>query len=240
MNSLIVGIAVTTFIATFTGGLIIFKFQKTLPYFFAFAAGSIISVSFLDILPESIEIANTTGIPLRYIMITVVSSIFFYSLLERYFLTHHFDEQDSHGHIMGPIGAGSLVVHSFLDGVAIGIAFQASSSIGLIVAFAVICHDITDGINTVVLMLKNKQPTKKAFYFLFMDAIAPLFGVLLASIVLLPPFILVFILSIFAGEFIYIGAASLLPEAYKYTSRKIILSMGIGILLILCLTSLLR
>ena len=56
---------------------------------------------------------------------------------------------------MGPIGAIGLVMHSFLDGAAIGIAYQANASMGFIVALAVISHDFTDGINTVVIMLKK-------------------------------------------------------------------------------------
>jgi ZIP family zinc transporter len=178
MESFVVIILFATFISTLMGGLIIVKFRKYLPYFFAFASGSLIAVSFLDILPESIEIANSINLPIRYLMLTAVFSFFFYSLLERFFLTHNIGKHDSHGHIMGPIGAGCLIMHSFLDGVAIGAAFKVNASVGLIVALAVICHDFTDGINTVTLMLKNRHKVKNAVLFLIFDALAPVLGVL--------------------------------------------------------------
>jgi ZIP family zinc transporter len=170
-------------------------------------------------------------------MLSVVASFFFYSLLERFFLTHHMEEKDTHGHILGPIGAGSLVVHSFLDGVAIGAAFIVSPSIGIVVALAVIFHDFTDGINTVTVMLKNNQKIKRAIMFLLMDALAPVLGILATTAILVPAKILAIILALFVGEFLYIGASTLLPETRKISSKKIIVAMAIGILLITILTS---
>lgn len=241
MNPIVILLAVTTFISTLLGGLLIFRFKKYLPYFFAFASGTLIAVSFLDILPESINLANSAALNIRYIMIAVVAAFFFYSLLEKFFLTHHFEgeKEDTHEHIMGPVGAGSLVFHSFLDGAAIGSAFQVNFTIGLVVALAVIFHDFTDGINTVTLMMKNNQKNSKSFIFLLLDAIAPVLGVLFTTIVIFSPAVLAIILAVFVGEFIYIGASSLLPETHKYNAKKIVLFILLGILLILILTSIL-
>jgi ZIP family zinc transporter len=240
MDILVVILALATFFSTFIGGAIIIKFRKYLPFFFAFAAGSLIAVSFLDLLPESINIANSINFPVRYIMLAVVFSFFFYSLLERFFLTHQMEGKNEHGHILGPIGAGSLIVHSFMDGAAIGAAFKVNASIGIIVALAVIFHDFTDGINTVTLMLKNRQKIGRTLLFLLMDALAPVFGVMTAVLISIPQNILALILAAFVGEFLYIGASTLLPETKKHISKGIIVAMAIGILLITILTSLVQ
>jgi len=237
MDWLVILLAVAAFLSTLFGGLVILRFKKSLPYFFAFASGSLIGVAFLDLLPESLEIGGDAGLSVRTIMLVIVGSFFIYSLLEKYFLTHHMHDHDDHGHVLGPIGAGSLVVHSFLDGAAIGTAFQIDQSVGLIVAFAVLFHDFTDGINTVTLMLKNKQKTKYAIAFLFMDALAPVLGVILTSFWAFSPMTLAIILAFFVGEFVYIGAASLLPEAREHPSKAIILAIALGIGLIALLTS---
>ena len=238
MNTLIYVLAFATLISTLIGGIIILKFKKSLPYFFAFSAGSIIAVSFLDILPESLETANKVGIPIRTIMLIIVGSFFFYSLLEKYFATHHLDEKDqSHAHILGPIGSGSLVIHSFLDGAAIGVAFQVSFSAGLVIALAVILHDVTDGINTVVVMLKNNQSIKNSTIFLIMDALAPVLGLILTSIISFSEKVLVYLLAFFVVEFIYIGASTLLPETKKHPSKKMVIAIAAGITLIIILTS---
>jgi ZIP family zinc transporter len=237
MNWIIIELSFTTFLSTLIGGAFAIKFKRALPYFFAFASGSLIAVTFFDILPESLEISGSVNLPIRYVMITVVASFLFYSLLEKYFLVHHHKESEGHGHIVGPIGAGSLVVHSFLDGVAIGAAYHVNPSVGLIVALAVIFHDFTDGINTVTLMLKNKQHVKNATIFLIMDAIAPVLGIASTSSIDISQTVLSLILAAFAGEFIYIGAVNLLPETYKYPNWRIVSTTGLGVLLILALTS---
>ncbi len=238
MELLLIGLAAITFISTLIGGLIAVRYRNVLHYFFAFASGSLLAVTFFDILPESINISLSANLPMRYIFITVVGFFFLYSLVERYFLTHHYHAgQDKHGHIMGPVGAGGLVIHSFFDGISIGIAYQVSAAIGLIVALAVIFHDFNDGINTVTIMLKNKQHIKKAKLFLVADAIAPIIGVMIASSFLIGDVILAFILAAFAGEFIYLGTTNLLPETYKHTPWKMALAMLFGILLIFVLTS---
>ncbi len=241
MNPVIYLLAFATLISTLIGGIIILKFHKKLPYFFAFSAGSIIAVAFLDILPESLQVASNVGIPVRTVMLIVVASFFLYSLLEKFFATHSLEEDShSHSHVMGPIGAGSLVLHSFLDGAAIGIAFTVNFSSGLIVALAVLMHDMTDGINTVAVMLKNKHSRRNAIAFLIMDALAPVLGVLLfTTLITLPETFLVYILAFFVGEFINIGAVTLLPEAWGHPSKKIVLAMALGMILIALLTALL-
>ncbi len=237
MDFVIIGLALVTFISTLIGGILALKFKKALPYFFAFAAGTLIAVTFFDILPESLELSESVNLPTRYIMITIVASFLFYSLLEKYFLIHHHEEDEGHGHIMGPIGAGSLVIHSFLDGAAIGAAYRVDPAIGLVVALAVIFHDFTDGINTVTLMLKNKQLVKNAKIFLLMDAIAPILGIAATSLIGISQLVLSLILAAFAGEFIYIGAVNLLPETYKNPNWKTVFTTIAGVVLIFTLTS---
>jgi ZIP family zinc transporter len=236
MNWVILGLAFATFLSTLIGGTFAIKLRKALPYFFAFAAGSLIAVSFFDILPESLNISASVNLSTRYIMITIVASFLFYSLLEKFILVHY-HEDGGHGHVMGPIGAGSLVIHSFLDGVAIGAAYQVNPAVGLLVALAVIFHDFTDGINTVTLMLKNKQNIRNATIFLIMDAIAPVLGVTITSLIMINQTVLALVLAVFVGEFIYIGAVNLMPETRKYPNWKIAASTMLAILLILGLTS---
>lgn len=237
MNSTIVFLALATFISTLIGGLFAIKFKKGLPYFFAFSAGSLIAICFLDLLPEALEIGNDAGFDSRWIFGIVVASFLFYSFLERFFLTHHHHDDEGHGHIFGPIAAGSLIVHSFFDGIAIGAAYQVNAAVGLIVALAVLTHDFTDGINTVTLMLKNKHKVGKAVFFLFMDALAPVLGIIIASNLIVNPTILAIILAFFVGEFLYIGATNLLPETYKHDSWIMAICMLLGAILIFILTS---
>ncbi len=231
MMTVVLLIAFATFISTLVGGLVAVRFRRFLPFFFAFAAGTLISVAFFDIFPESLGIASSLGIPVRLLMTVLVASFVLYSLLEKLMLTHHYHEKDEHGHIMGPVGAMGLVVHSFLDGVAIGTAFAVSPAIGAVVALAVVLHDFTDGINTVTLMLKNRQKLPLTKVFLLADAVAPVLGVVLTSAANIGEMNLALLLAFFTGEFIYIGASHLLPETHKHPYWKMMASMALGVVL---------
>jgi ZIP family zinc transporter len=125
-----------------------------------------------------------------------------------------------------------------MDGLTIGVAFQVGFSIGILVALSIIIHDLPDGINTVVLMLESGQSEKKALFFLFLDGLAPLLGVLLTSVIIFPQNILAILLAVFAGEFIYVGAASLLPESQEHSILKIAAAATLGFLFIFVITAL--
>jgi ZIP family zinc transporter len=228
--------ALLTFLSTLVGGFITLKFKKNISIIFAFAAGSIVTVALMEILPESLEMANKSGTPIKHIMELVVLSFLLFVLLEKYFSAHPIRGIASEGHVMGPIGAGSLILLSLLDGLTMGIAFQARFSIGIVVAISIIVHDLPDGINTIALMLKNGQTDKKALLFLFMDGLAPLIGVLLASIIQFPQNTLALILAVFTGQFIYVGAASLLPESKEHSLLKTAVATTLGFLFILVIS----
>ncbi|HUL20624.1 MAG TPA: hypothetical protein VLZ10_04165, partial [Thermodesulfobacteriota bacterium] len=107
----------------------------------------------------------------------------------------------------------------------------------IVVALSIIIHDLPDGINTVVLMLKNGQSEKKALLFLFMDGLAPLLGVLLTSVIIFPRKLLAILLAVFTGEFIYVGAASLLPESREHSILNIAVATTLGFLFIFLITT---
>jgi len=237
MNPTAIILALITFLSTLLGGFIILKFKKRLSIIFAFSAGSFLTVALMEILPECLEIANKSGIPVKHIMACVVLSFLFFLLLEKYFSAHPVTGIASEGHVMGPIGAGSLILLSFLDGLTMGIAFQVGFHIGILVALSIIIHDLPDGINTVVLMLKGGQSEKKALFFLFMDGLTPLLGVLLTSVIIFPQNSLAILLAVFASEFIYVGAAGLLPETQEHSILKIAVAATVGFLFIFTITT---
>ena len=112
------------------------------------------------------------------------------------------------------MGAGSLSFHSFIDGMAIGLAFQVSTAVGAIVTTAVLVHDFSDGINTISLILKNGGSKKEALKWLFVDAAAPVLGIIVSSFMVLSGPNLGLLLAVFCGFFLYLGASDLLPESH--------------------------
>jgi zinc transporter ZupT len=110
---------------------------------------------------------------------------------------------------------------------AIGLAFQINTAAGIAVALAVIAHDFSDGLNTVSLLLANKNTAKRAKIFLLIVSIAPVLGALLSSSLVIAPSILIAYLAFFAGFLLYIGASDILPEAHSHGPSKTILALTI-------------
>lgn len=215
---IIMGIACAAAAATFLGGSLALKLRDKLHLVLGFSAGAIIAVAFFDLLPESLELGSafhSTGTLLAFTAL----GFFAYTVLDRVITLHtHCDDDgdEVHGHVKsrGVVGAGSLSGHSFLDGFAIGLAFQASAAVGIVVAVAVLTHDFSDGINTVNLILKNGGTRKEAFRWLVIDAAAPVLGAFATLFITLPESALSLVLATFAGFFLYIGASDLLPESH--------------------------
>jgi len=227
---MIILISIAAFLSTLLGGMFALRFKDKLHLVLGFSAGAVIAVAFFDLLPEALDIGS--GIHSTAALIQVVAVGFFaYLLLDRiiFFRAHAHDNEDSshaHSH-RGNLGASALVLHSFLDGLAIGLAFQVSAAVGAVVAVAVLVHDFSDGINTVGLILKGGSNHKMAKGWLLLDALAPIAGAGSTLFFSLPPGYLSIILALFAGFFIYIGASDLIPESHHGHPRLLTTVMTI-------------
>lgn len=207
-------ITAAAFLSTLLGGLFALYLKDKLHLILGFSAGAVIAVAFFDLLPEALELAGTKHQASTILAVTMVGFII-YLVLDRFFLPHEDEIHEGHSHHhRGSVGAGSLSFHSFLDGVGIGLAFQVSPVVGAVVAAAVLTHDFSDGINTVSMVLKNGGKKEKALKWLFMDALAPVAGVISTLFFVIPAEALGLLLALFAGFFLYIGATDLIPESY--------------------------
>lgn len=233
-------LSVGTFISTACGGLFAVRFKSKLHYIMAFAAGVLMGVVAFDILPEIItEVSDHHYRPIEPMIALVVGFLLFH-VLEKTILIHHEHEDEYADHKHPNVGIASalaLTGHSFMDGVGIGLGFQVNPAVGLLVAIAVISHDFTDGMNTITLLLTNKNTVGRAKLFLLLDALAPVIGVLATMLFVVGSHFLVWYLGFFAGFLLYIGASDILPEAHsKHSSFKLIGLTVLGALLIFFIT----
>lgn len=226
-------ISIAAFFSTLLGGIFAIKFKDRLHLIMGFSAGAVIGVAFFDLLPEAIELGSGSyGIDT--ITSLVALGFIIYMILDRLsiFHNHHHEDENCQKLNRGRLGASSLSIHSLLDGIAIGLAFQVSVEVGVIVAIAVLVHDFSDGINTVNMILKNNGSIKTSFKWLLVDSLAPVLGIISTLFFSLSENMLSIFLSLFAGFFIYIGASDLLPESHHnhptiWTTIMTILGVGV-------------
>lgn len=214
MNIIIFLIGIATVFSTLIGGYLAIHFRDRLHLILGFSAGAVIGVGFFDLIPESIKL-GTTDYNISIVTLLIAIGFIIYMILDRLFSISVCAEGECHieSH-HGPLAAGSLALHSFLDGLGIGLAFKVSPEVGWVVAAAVLAHDFSDGINTVNIILKNNGGRIKAIRWLIVDAIAPLLGVSTAYFINVNESTLGLILAVFTGLFIYIGASELVPESH--------------------------
>src|SRR5579863_4548024 len=105
-------LSILTFLSTLTGGLLAIRFRNKLSIIIGFSAGAVIGVVFFDLLPEAFSLGEKQY-SISTLSAVIVAGFLFYMLLDRLAILHtHQHESDSRGRI----GAGSLSIHSYLDG----------------------------------------------------------------------------------------------------------------------------
>jgi zinc transporter ZupT len=224
--------ALLAFAMTLAGGAFAFRYRRYLQAIMAFSAGLLIGVVFLDLIPEIIELAHAASVNTRTLMLTLVAGFMGIFLLEKLTIIHSEKTHDTpgHHHNVGLAGAIGLSFHSFLDGLAIGIGFQAGNEVGFVVLLAVLAHDFADGLNTVTFMLATRNSRWRTITLLIVDALAPVAGALLAQVLRIDPGILAFQLAFFAGFLLYLGASDLLPHVHEHPKFALIFSTIAGLL----------
>lgn len=213
-------IALVASAATFVGGMFALRFRDKLHLILGFSAGAVAGVALFDLLPEAIELGAKYH-DASTIALFVALGLFGYLILDRLILLHTHEEDNEVNSPRGFFGAFTLSAHSFFDGMAIGVGFQVSPIVGIVVAVAVLTHDFSDGINTVNLVLKNGGSWKQAFRWLLADAAAPLLGAASTLFFSIPESAIGLVLAVFVGTFLYLSASDLIPESHHRHPRAL-------------------
>lgn len=222
-------LSTATFFSTLAGGLVGLKNKDHMHRLLGLTAGVVIGVVAFDLLPEIFKSIGH-GVTDRGAMVALVCGFLVFHIVEKSILIHHSQEQEYELHHHPQVGWASalaLTGHSFLDGLGIGLGFQAGTPVGIAVAIAVIAHDFSDGLNTVTLMIANKNNRKRALFMLILDALAPVVGAIVGTLVHLGSGSLILYLGFFAGFLLYIGASEILPEAHSKHSSYVTIALTV-------------
>ena len=204
-------------LTTFAGGALALRLSHSLPTLIALSGGVVVAVALFEVMPAAMELLPDEADTVAWIMGAGFLTFF---MLERVLVLHHRDdpEQAHAHHQVGTLGALGLSAHSFVDGLAVGLAFGADTTVGVLVLIAVLSHDFADGLNTVSFVLSQSQDRSRAIRWLTIDAVAPLFGATAGTLIAVSDATLGHILAFYAGFFLYMGATDLLPEAHEHGS----------------------
>jgi ZIP family zinc transporter len=237
--------AAATFFSTALGGLFAVRRRRQLYLVMGAAAGLLLGAALLDLLPDALHLVAARGRRgfFEVLLAAAVGFLVFFGVDRAVHAgaAGHEEEGARPGAAFGAAAALGLTVHSFLDGLAIGAAYEADSALGAFVGVAVVAHDFGDGVSTVGVVLGSRGAVRASIGWLFADALAPIAGVLAARAVRVPPAVLPLLLGFFAGSFLFLGGAHLLPEAAREGRRgPLAAAVAAGLALIGAVTWLVR
>ncbi len=211
--------------------------QTLCKYAVPFAAGVLLSVSLLHLLPEAVHDLGDSAY--LYLLVAFLLSFLF----EQFFahLHHHETPETKSLKHSVPLVLFGDTIHNFIDGVAIGAAYLTDPMFGFVVAFATFLHETPHEIGDFGVLVAAGWSEKKTFIANFLSALATFPG---AFLVLMftneSRGIVAILLAISAGVFLYLGASDFLPmvgeeEKGANASKKIVLLIA-GVVIMYLLT----
>ncbi len=205
--------------------------RKYLQYFLALGAGYMLSVAFVEVIPESVRLGGENA------LVFVLIGYFLIHLFEHTIAPHfhfgeetHADEVHSH-HARSTVLLG-MAIHTFFDGVAIAAGFLVSTWLGTVIFLAVFLHKLPEGFTIASVVLASGQGNRNAVRAAGLLGAATLAGVLLTSQLQGG---LKYALPLSGGVTVYVAATDLLPEVNREPNWRMAFLVFIGVASLLIL-----
>lgn len=197
--------------------------EKLTPYLVAFAAGSMLSVSFFDLLPEGVENGQELGFKITTVFLFCLIGIVTFFLIERFILwSHHHHgkvHEETHPTITLLIIGDSI--HNFLDGLTIAATFLVSIPLGIVTSLAVGAHEIPQEMGDFATLLSKGINRNTVIIINAASALVSFLGVITGYYFLQNTKIFIpLLLGFAAGNFIYIASSDLIPEIHSVYNKE--------------------
>lgn len=232
--------------ATSVGGLVGVRGatprRSSLAVALAFAAGAMVLISLIQIVPLGIQYLSQAGAEHRQALIVVWTSFFIgigvVLAIDR-FLPEQLNPNEMEGaeglissadaattrRIMrsGLLTALVLALHNLPEGVATFLTTYRDPSVGITLAVAITIHNIPEGIAVAAPIYVATRSKRKAFFWATVSGMAePLGAVLAAALIswVLPASVFGVFYGVVAGMMVFLALDELLPGALRYQTDK--------------------
>lgn len=197
-----------------------------------FAAGVLITVSLVGLLPEAVEILDES-----VFMIVLITFFAIYLFEHIFFGIHHHDDHQ-HGHdykSVVPLVIVGDTIHNFIDGIAIGASFLISPGLGLITAISTLLHEVPHEVADFGILLRAGWGKSKILTVNIISASMTIVGAFTLLLFADNQAAIGVLLAVSAGIFLYLGASDFLPHIEEgYSNRiKSVIPLAIGVVVIL-------
>ena len=231
MNNFITSFIITFIagISTILGGFIVFfnvnNKEKIILTSLSFAAGIMVCISIIELLPESYNylMRDYSFLALLLIMFIYIFSGFLLFKLLDILLTKDVDNL----YRVGIFSMLAIIVHNIPEGIITFILSSSDIRLGIFMGFSIALHNIPEGISIMVPVFYGSGSYKKAFLFTLIAGISEVVGGVGFYLLFNDYVNNLFLGSIFsfvAGIMIYLSFFELLPKSLEYENRNLTLS----------------
>ena len=201
-----------------------------------FAAGVMLGISFLELIPESIHISSV-GICVAGILMGALIMYGVDRIIPHIHPELCTQEQGCNLQRTSIYLILGIFLHNFPEGMAIAIGAVTGTKVSLIIALAIAIHNIPEGICTSAPYYHATGNRLKAFLVSSSTAVPLLIGYLLARYIFdsITPGVLGFIIGATAGLMIYITLDEIIPNSCAGNDHSTIFSLLTGIIFVILL-----
>lgn len=200
-----------------------------------FSASVMISVSIMDLIPESYKLLNNYFNVLGVVLFILISINISFIIL--CILSNNSNQTNTNTlYKVGIISMISIIIHNIPEGIITFLGTNSNIKIGLSLTLSIMMHNIPEGISIAVPVYYSTGSKKKAIGYTFLAGFSELFGTILAYILLkniINNFILGIILALTSGIMIYISIFELIKEGNNYQNNKKIRWYLLGFILVI-------
>jgi zinc and cadmium transporter len=181
---------------------------RALDAMLAFAAGFMISVGMIDLLPEALARGGESA------AVVALGGYLAVHLTQHVIGTHfHFGEETHHvSEAVSLAALVGLLLHTFVDGVAVASGFDIGGAVGALVFVAVVLHKLPEGLAISSLFLAAGQGRVRALLAAAALGAATFIGVVVTDRI---GVLRDHGLALAAGVTLYVGMSNLVPEFRK-------------------------
>lgn len=232
LSSLLAGLA------TVLGGIIVLFLgrpsNRALAFWLGLAAGVMLAVVALDLLPASLEhgtqLSTTAGFACGMILLGVIGSLLTNKHRNR---SKNDRNKESFVH-MGILVALGIALHDLPEGLAIGAGFAATEELGTVLAVAIGLHNIPEGIGlSLPLLYGGWKPLQILALCLAVALVTPLGTLLSLALIRLSPQAIALSLAFAAGAMVFVVTDELIPAAHSASRPLTILGITLGFAIML-------
>ena len=194
---------------------------RALDAMLSLAAGFLISVSLIDLFPQAIALGGARAPAVALLAYLLVH-------LTQHTIGRHFhfgEETHEVSRIVSVSALVGLLMHTFVDGVAVASGLRVSSRLGALVFVAVLLHKFPEGLAISSLFLAAGASRSRALLAAAALGVTTVIGVMLTDQLEL---LRVYGLAISAGVTMYVAASNLVPEFQDQPGLRIPLSFVAG------------